>query len=84
MPDLVQRVDTQRVVLRCRRLGHRSVYLPLIYHGAFKDIYVYAMAVASINFFLFYVIKCGRGAAEIRVVLTRAMLASERLRHLSD
>ena len=54
----------------------------LIFRGALKDIYVYALSVASLNFFLFYLIKCGRGAAEIRVVLVRAMLAAERLRHI--
>ncbi|MDG4829632.1 hypothetical protein O7627_09990 [Solwaraspora sp. WMMD1047] len=53
-----------------------------LYQGALRDVYVYALSVASINLFLFYMIKCGRGAAEIRVVLTRATCAAERLRHL--
>jgi hypothetical protein len=55
----------------------------LIYEGTLKDTWVYALSVASINFFLFYLIKCGAGAAEIRVVLSRATLAAERLRHIA-
>jgi hypothetical protein len=55
----------------------------LIFAGTLKDTWVYALSVASINFFLFYLIKCGSGAAEVRVVLSRATLAAERLRHLA-
>lgn len=56
----------------------------LILQGALKDVWVYALSVAAINFFLFYLIKCGAGAAEVRIVLTRAMLAAERLRYLES
>ncbi|MFY1632805.1 hypothetical protein ACN27F_05850 [Solwaraspora sp. WMMB335] len=54
-----------------------------VYQGALQDVYVYALSVASINLFLFYMIKCGRGATEVRIVLTRATWAAERLRCLS-
>ncbi|MDG4770231.1 hypothetical protein [Solwaraspora sp. WMMD792] len=54
-----------------------------VYQGALQDVYVYALSVASINLFLFYMIKCGRGAAEVRTALTRATGAAERLRCLA-
>ncbi|MFV2096058.1 hypothetical protein ACFHWS_12615 [Micromonospora sp. LOL_013] len=54
-----------------------------VYQGALQDVYVYALSVASINLFLFYMIKCGRGAAEVRTALTRATSAAERLRYLA-
>jgi hypothetical protein len=53
-----------------------------IYLGRLQDLWVYASSVIAINVVLFYAIKCGSRAAEVRVVLTRAVLAAERLRHL--
>lgn len=55
-----------------------------IYLGRLQDIWVYASSVIAINVVLFYAIKCGSRAAEVRIVLTRAVLAAERLRHLPD
>jgi serine/threonine protein kinase len=55
-----------------------------IYLGVFKDVYVYAIVVGSVNFVLFYIIKTGTNALDIRTGLTRAILAAERLRYLSD
>jgi len=55
----------------------------LIVNGTLKDTWVYALSVASINFFLFYLIKCSAGAAEVRVVLARATLAAERLKYVT-
>ena len=56
----------------------------LIFFGKLHDIWIYALSVSSINFFLFYIIKCSLGAAEIRILLTRAMLAAERLRRRAE
>jgi hypothetical protein len=58
------------------------VIATLIYLGRLRDEWMYASAVVAINLFLFYAIKCGSRAAEVRVVLTRAVLAAERLRRL--
>jgi serine/threonine protein kinase len=52
----------------------------LIYVGVLHDVAVYAVAVASINIFLFYVVKCGIGGRDVRVGLARGCMAAERLR----
>ncbi|KRV47282.1 hypothetical protein AQ490_07355 [Wenjunlia vitaminophila] len=55
----------------------------LIYVGLVQDVYVYAAAVTAINIVLFYVIKCsGSSAADVRVALSRACLAAERVRRV--
>lgn len=54
-----------------------------IYAGTAKDVYIYAGSVAAINVVIFYIARCsGSAADEVRTILTRACLASERLRHL--
>jgi serine/threonine protein kinase len=53
----------------------------LIYEGVLKDVFVYASTVAVVNLGLFYVIKTGMNAADIRAGLNRCFLASERLRY---
>jgi hypothetical protein len=55
----------------------------LLYLGKLHDEWMYAVAVIAINLVLVYAIKCGARAGEVRVVLTRAVLAAERLRHLA-
>lgn len=52
----------------------------LIYIHVLHDIAVYAISVAAINIFLFYIIKCGIGAPTIRVAIARSCLCAERLR----
>jgi hypothetical protein len=64
--------------------GVVSVIGTLIYLGKLHDEWMYALAVSSINFFLFYIIKCGKGAAEVRVLLTRAAFAGERLKRMNE
>jgi serine/threonine protein kinase len=56
----------------------------LIFFGKLHDIWIYALSVSAINFFLFYIIKCSLGAADVRILLTRAMLAAERLRRRAE
>jgi hypothetical protein len=55
-----------------------SIAMPLTL-GLLHDELVYALGAASINVVLFYIIKCGLQAGEVRVGLTRACLAAERL-----
>jgi hypothetical protein len=50
-----------------------------IYVNLLHDVYVYALAVTSINVVLFYVIKCGVGGPTIRVTMARTCLAAERV-----
>jgi serine/threonine protein kinase len=57
----------------CLTIG-TAIYLRLLH-----DIYVYALAVTSINLFLFYVIKCGVGGPAVRVAMVRTCLAAERV-----
>jgi hypothetical protein len=64
--------------------GVVSVIGMLIYLGKLHDEWMYALAVSAINFFLFYIIKCGKGASEVRVLLTRASFAGERLRRMKE
>ena len=52
----------------------------LIYLHVLHDIAVYAISVVAINIFLLYLVKCGINASPIRVCITRACLAAERLR----
>jgi serine/threonine protein kinase len=52
----------------------------LIYIQVLHDIPIYAISVAAVNIFLFYMIKCGIGAPTIRVAIARACLAAERVR----
>ena len=57
----------------------------LIYVGVLHDIAVYAIMVASVNVFLFYVIKCGGVSAnDIRIALARAYTVAERVRIIED
>ncbi|MGH8602053.1 MAG: hypothetical protein ACREXR_04540 [Gammaproteobacteria bacterium] len=53
----------------------------LIHMGALKDVYVYATLVALVNVGLFYIIKTGAKALDIRTGLNRCFLAAERLRY---
>lgn len=53
----------------------------LIYEGVLKDVFVYAACVAVVNIGLFYVIKTGTNASDIRAGLNRGFLAAERLRY---
>lgn len=53
----------------------------LIYENVLKDVFVYAAVVAVVNLVLFYVIKTGMNASDIRAGLNRCFLASERLRY---
>jgi serine/threonine protein kinase len=57
------------------------VFAVLIYAGVLKDVYVYAAIVAIVNVGLFYVIKTGANALDIRTGLNRCFLAAERLRY---
>jgi serine/threonine protein kinase len=56
----------------------------LIFFDKLQDKWMYALGVSAINFFLFYIIKCGRGAADVRVLVTRASFAAERLRRMAE
>ena len=56
----------------------------LIVIGTLHDVIAYAASVAVINVVLFYLIKCGLGVAPVRVGLSRACLAAERLRRQYD
>jgi serine/threonine protein kinase len=60
------------------------IFAILIYVGVLKDIYVYAAAVALVNVGLFYIIKTGINALDIRTGLNRCFLAAERLRYEAD
>jgi len=53
----------------------------LIYLGVLHDVGAYAVGVASTNLFLFYVVKCGgESGRDIRIALSRACNAAERVR----
>lgn len=56
----------------------------LIYENVLKDVFVYASVVAVVNVGLFYVIKTGMNASDIRAGLNRCFLASERLRYEAE
>lgn len=56
----------------------------LLYLGILKDVYVYAAVVALINIGVFFVIKTGMNAPDIRSGLNRCFLAAERLRYEAD
>lgn len=56
----------------------------LIVQGVLNDTYVYAAAVALVNIGLFYVIKTGVNALDVRTGLNRCFLAAERLRYEAD
>lgn len=56
----------------------------LLFLGVLQDDWLYACAVAAINLFLFYIIKCGLDAPDIRIVTHRAIFAAERLKHLNS
>jgi hypothetical protein len=64
--------------------GVVTVIGSLLYLHKLHDEWVYALSVGSINFFVFYIIKCGKGATEVRVLLTRAAFAGERLRRMTE
>lgn len=57
------------------------VFAVLIYIGVLKDVYVYAMIVVVVNIGMFYIIKTGANALDIRTGLNRCFLAAERLRY---
>ncbi|MGH7930601.1 MAG: hypothetical protein ACREQV_22755, partial [Candidatus Binatia bacterium] len=57
------------------------VFAIFIHVGALKDVYVYATMVALVNVGMFYVIKTGANALDIRTGLNRCFLAAERLRY---
>lgn len=57
------------------------VFAILIHLGVLKDVYVYATMVAVVNVGLFYIIKTGANALDIRTGLNRCFLAAERLRY---
>jgi serine/threonine protein kinase len=52
----------------------------LLYYHIIHDTYVYAVLATFINLFLFYMIKCGLRAPEVRIALTKACFCAERLR----
>jgi hypothetical protein len=52
----------------------------LIFIGVLHDVAVYAIAVASTNIFLFYIVKCGKGGRDVRIGLARGCIVAERLR----
>ena len=56
----------------------------LLYTGILHDTYVYASATALVNVGLFYIIKTGMSAPDIRAGLNRCFLAAERLRYDSE
>ena len=56
----------------------------LIYWHVLHDIPAYAISIAAASIFVMYLIKCGINAPPIRVCLTRACLASERVRITFD
>ncbi|WP_091028066.1 protein kinase domain-containing protein [Glycomyces harbinensis] len=56
----------------------------LIMFGVLQDELLYASSVAFVNIGVFYIIKCGTEAPYVRVGLTRAILAAERLDHLES
>lgn len=56
----------------------------LIYVGVLHDVGMYAIAVSAINIFLFYMVKCASGGRDIRVGLSRGMIAAERVRIRDD
>ena len=59
------------------------VSLPEHWGGAgglrLQDEWFYAVIVASLNFFLFFAVKCGTDAPAVRTALTRGCLAAERV-----
>ena len=57
------------------------VFAISIHLGYFKDVHVYATLVAVVNVGMFYVIKGGANALDIRTGLNRCFLAAERLRY---
>ncbi len=49
-----------------------------------RDEWLYACLVAAVNVVLFYIIKCGMSASDIRIPLQRAVLAGERAGHITE
>jgi serine/threonine protein kinase len=47
-----------------------------------RDVWLYACLVAAVNVVLFYIIKCGMSASDVRITLQRAVLAGERAGHI--
>ena len=47
-----------------------------------NDLLFYALTMAALNVFLLYLAKCTISATEVRVALTRACFAAERLRRI--
>ncbi|MGQ0717915.1 MAG: hypothetical protein ACT4NP_11520 [Pseudonocardiales bacterium] len=56
----------------------------LIVTGHLGDEWLYACGVIATNMLMFYVIKCGISAADVRVTLHRAVLAGERVDYLNQ
>jgi hypothetical protein len=55
----------------------------LIVTDRLGDEWLYALGVTATNLLMFYVIKCGISATDIRVTLHRAALAGERVNYLN-
>ncbi|MEV8441405.1 hypothetical protein AB0425_28835 [Actinosynnema sp. NPDC051121] len=60
------------------------IFAYLIVNGTLKDTYVYALSVALVNVGLFYVLKTGINALDVRTGLNRCFLAAERLRYEAE
>ncbi|MFI9816317.1 hypothetical protein [Saccharothrix variisporea] len=60
------------------------IFAYLIMNGTLKDTYVYALSVALVNIGLFYVLKTGINALDVRTGLNRCFLAAERLRYEAE
>ncbi|MFD0201891.1 MULTISPECIES: hypothetical protein [Saccharothrix] len=60
------------------------IFAVLILNGTLQDTYVYALTVALVNIGLFYVIKTGINALDVRTGLNRCFLGAERLRYEAE
>ncbi|RKT55719.1 protein kinase domain-containing protein [Saccharothrix australiensis] len=60
------------------------IFAYLIINKTLKDTYVYALSVALVNIGLFYVLKTGINALDVRTGLNRCFLAAERLRYEAE
>lgn len=60
------------------------LFAALIHAGVLEDDHVYATLVALVNVGLFYIIKTGANALDIRTGLNRCFLAAERIRYEKD
>ncbi|MBW4716422.1 protein kinase domain-containing protein [Saccharothrix obliqua] len=60
------------------------IFAYLIVNGTLHDTYVYALSVALVNVGVFYVLKTGINAMDVRTGLNRCFLAAERLRYEAE